>query len=371
VRTEYFITMDTHCRTTDACVKTGRGKLVKRQRMPTTITDLMAFIQSIPQPRHVCFEEGPLAGWLYRNLRHEAKTMVVCDPRRNAYVGKDGDKDDPIDAEKLNDLFRAGLIRPVHQNDSGDRAAFKQLAGAYHQSVSRRIGEANRLIGLAKRWGLLWNTDLLLQADSKNFLKAKIAAAGAPQSVQAIVELWVDGVQQSARTEEALSKRLNQIAHSNELIKRLMKLPGYREIRATTLVAYLDTPWRFKSREALWKYCGIGLRREKSGDGPEYLKVEQQCNRTLRGVVIGAAQSAIDQMTKKEKASKNEDHLNQENHDETVNVFARRYARWIKQGISPRNARRSVARLMTTAAWAMWKNGTAFCPQWIDKESQG
>jgi hypothetical protein len=26
MRTEYFITMDTHCRTTDVCVKTRRGK---------------------------------------------------------------------------------------------------------------------------------------------------------------------------------------------------------------------------------------------------------------------------------------------------------------------------------------------------------
>jgi transposase len=355
VSTEYFITLDTHCRTSDACVKTARGKLVKREHLASTIPTLSDFIKSLPHPRYVCFEEGPLAGWLYRALRLDADRVIVCDPRRNAYVGKDGDKDDPIDAEKLNDLFRAQLIRPVHQPDSADRAGFKQLVGAYHAAVRSRVAQANRLIGLGKRWGLLWNTALLLDDESKSSLKEKIKSAGAPACVQAIVELLVAGVRQAAEIEDALQRRLTKVARANELIKRLMELPGYGEIRAATLVAYLDTPWRFKSREALWKYCGIGLRRQRSGQGPEYLKVEQQCNHVLRGVVIGAAQKAI------------EEQENPDDHEQiNNNVFARRYARWIKSGVSPCNARRNVARLTTTCAWAMWKTGEPFRPQWID-----
>ena len=41
-----------------------------------------------------------MAGWLYRNLTGVADEIVVCDPRRNAHIAKDGDKDDAIDAEK-------------------------------------------------------------------------------------------------------------------------------------------------------------------------------------------------------------------------------------------------------------------------------
>lgn len=356
MRTEYFITLDTHCRSSDACVKTGGGKLVKRERMATTIPALLDFIRSVPHPRYVCFEEGPLAGWLYRSLRLESRRVVVCDPRCNAYIGKDGDKDDPIDAEKLNDLFRAELIRPVHQTDCATRAGFKQLVGAYHAAVRRRVREANHLIGLGKRWGLLWNTALLLEGESKSSLKEKIKSAGAPECVQAIVELLAGGVSQAAEIEDALHGRVVKAARASELIKRLMELPGYGEIRAATLVAFLDTPWRFKSRAALWKYCGIGLRRAQSGDGPQHLKVEQQCNHVLRGVVIGAAQKVIQEQ-------ENPDH-------EQMNVFAQRYVQWIKQGVSPRNARRNLARVMTTTAWAMWKTGETFHPQWIQRPSQ-
>jgi transposase len=356
VRSEYFITLDTHCRSSEGCIKTTGGKLIKREHMATTLPALIEFIRSVPHPRRVCFEEGPLAGWLYRGLCQEADELVVCDPRRNAYVGKDGDKDDPIDAEKLNDLFRSKMIRPVHQNQSIERAGFKQLVSAYHAAVGRRVCEANRLIGLGKRWGLLWNTALLLEVEAKTSLKERVKAAGAPECVQAMVGLLCGGVQQVAELEEALEQRLKKIAKGDELMKRLMEVPGYGPIRAVTLVAYLDTPWRFRSREALWKYCGIGLRRSGSGDGPEFVQVEQQCNRILRNVVIGAAQRVIQEV--------------KENEDE-LNVFARRYARWIRKGISPCNARRNVARLLSTTAWAMWKSGQAFCPEWIDKTSEG
>ena len=361
MRTEYFITLDTHCRSADACVKTARGKLVRRERMACTIPALADFIRSVPRPRHVCFEEGPLAGWLYRGLRHEADRTVVCDPRRNAYVGKDGDKDDPIDAEKLNDLFRCGMIRPVHQNDCADRAGFKQLVAAYHAAVRGRVAQANRLIALGKRWGLLWNTDLLLQPDACKVLLEQVRSAGAAPCVPTIVEQLVQGVRQAAEAEQTLAASLTRIARSDALMTRLMELPGYGPIRSATLVAYLDTPWRFKSREALWKYCGVGLRRARSGDGPEYLKVEQQCNRTLRAVVIGAAQKVVERIATKPGPQK-------ENDDEALNRISRKYRRWLEAGVSPRNARRNLARTLATAAWAMWKSGEPFHPKWIDKD---
>jgi hypothetical protein len=147
--------MDTHCRTTDACVKTRLGKLVKREHLSTGIPQLRELIESVPRPRYLAFEEGALAGWLYRNLKSSADETIVCDPRRNGYVSMDGDKDDPIDAEKLNDLYRAGFLRGVHQKDTSEKAAAKQVIGMYHDRVTRRVAEALQLIALGKRWGLL------------------------------------------------------------------------------------------------------------------------------------------------------------------------------------------------------------------------
>src|SRR5947207_532342 len=49
VHTEYFITLDTHCRTSDACIKTARGKLVKRAHLATGIPQLRELMR-VPEP---------------------------------------------------------------------------------------------------------------------------------------------------------------------------------------------------------------------------------------------------------------------------------------------------------------------------------
>jgi transposase len=115
-------------------------------------------------------------------------------------------------------------------------------------------------------------------------------------------------------------------------------------IRAATLYAYLDTPWRFRSKAALWKYLGIGLERERSGKGPGHVGVPLLTHRLLKNTILGAAQSAVAQ---------------------GKNPFADLYGRWLKQGLSARLARRNVARAESATLWGMWKNGSAYRPDWV------
>ena len=339
MRTEYFITMDTHCRTTDACIKTACGKLVRREHVSTGIPQLRELIESVPRPRRVSFEEGSMAGWLYRNLKGSADELMVCDPRRNGYVSKDGDKDDPIDAEKLNDLYRAGLLREVHQLESAEKAASKQVVGMYHERVAHRVAEGNHLLSLGKRWGVMLKRPELVKEDGQALLKRRLAKAGVPGEIQEIADSLWESFHQAVEQEEDLYERVCQLAGKDKMMVRTAVLKGYGPVRAATLISYLDTPWRFKSKSALWKYVGIGLRREKSGEGLNIVRVEQECSHLLRGVVIGAAQSAI---------------------EAKENVFFERYARWVQGGMSIRNARRNVARDQVTAVWGMWKSDKDF-----------
>jgi transposase len=254
-------------------------------------------------------------------------------------VAKDGDKDDAIDAEKLNDLYRGGFLRAVHQLDSVEKAAAKQLVGMYHQRVGHRVGEGNVLLALGKRWGVMLKRSELLQAEGRTLLKSRLAKAGVPNSIQEMADSLWQSFQQAVEQEQVLRGQVCVLAGKEKMMVRAAELPGYGPVRAATLISYLDTPWRFKSKSALWKYVGIGLHRQKSGEGMDIVCVEQACSHLLRSVVIGAAQSAI---------------------EAKENVFARRYARWMQAGLSARNARRNVAREQVTSLWAMWKSDKAF-----------
>ncbi|MCH9003594.1 MAG: transposase [Planctomycetes bacterium] len=128
------------------------------------------------------------------------------------------------------------------------------------------------------------------------------------------------------------------------MIRRFTQVPGVLWIRAATFFAYVDTPFRFKRKSALWRYMGIGLERRGSGEGPMLVRVSPDANRVLKYVILGAAMSAI--------AS-------------GKNPFAEQYRRWLKAGISSRNARRNVARSLATVMWGMWKSGDDYRPEWV------
>src|SRR5207244_9822307 len=59
---------------------------------------------------HVTFEETTQAAWLHDVIRHFVTEVVVCDPRRNKLLAE-GSKTDKVDARKLADLLRTGMLR--------------------------------------------------------------------------------------------------------------------------------------------------------------------------------------------------------------------------------------------------------------------
>ena len=135
-----------------------------------------------------------------------------------------------------------------------------------------------------------------------------------------------------------------RMAKQEEVVERWQDVPGIGWIRGMTLYAYLDTPWRFTSKQALWKYMGIGLVREKSGNSYQRVHVSAGCNRQLKCTILGAAETVL---MKKQGG------------------YYRRYESWVSQGMSFKNARRNVARDIATTIWSMWKNGRRFDERFI------
>ena len=76
--------------------------------------------------------------------------------------------------------------------------------------------------------------------------------------------LWI-GYDATVQQVKLAKRQLALLGKKYEIIQFFSQLPGIGLIRATTIFAYLDTPWRFKKKNKLWKYCGVGLQRTTSG----------------------------------------------------------------------------------------------------------
>lgn len=333
---KYFIGWDVHCAFIEAAVVSAHGQLLQRRRCGTNLAELLTLLKSVDGELHVVMEEGPLADWLWRNLQQRVKQVTVCEPRRNHLIARDSDKDDAIDAEKLANLLRGGFVKAVHHPQSLERTLLKQQVMLYHDRVRGRVREANRLMALFRRHGIFIKEKDLGVAKRKGLL----GQLPSEMLREAVSGLW-DGYELVGEQEHKLRRQLHRLARQDELLRRWMKVPGIGPVRAVTLLAFLDTPYRFRSKEALWRYLGIGLERWHSGNGPLRVRVAQRCHRMLRETLLGAAKSAMRQET---------------------NPFAEQYKRWSQAGISFKNARRNVARSQSSVLWGMWKNGSDYDP---------
>jgi transposase len=337
----HYIGMDVHCQFCEMAVVDASGQVVRRQRVGTTIANLTPALESVPRPRLLVIEEGPLAGWLWRNLRPLLDDLVVSEPRRNRLIAKDGDKDDDIDAEKLAQLLRGGFVKPVHQCATEEQAVFKQQVSLYHYRVRQRVREAQRISALFRQHGVMIRERTFVATDERAELVQRLPANAV--LTEAIALLW-QSYDAAVSHEEAWRARLVKLAKAHEVVQRFEALPGFGWIRAATLFAYVDTPWRFRSKSALWKYLGIGLERQRSGNGPEHVGVPKLVHRLLKSTILGAAQSAAAQGD---------------------NPFADLHRRWRAQGLSPKLARRNVARSLAATLWGLWKNGSVYQPKWV------
>lgn len=337
--TEYFIALDTHVSFCEMAVVTTQGKIVKRGRCDTTIPALVEMLDEVRQPRKLTFEEGPLADWLSRNLRPHVQELVVCEPRRNRLIAKDGDKDDDIDAEKLAQLFRGGYLKSVHHGESLDRALLKQHVGFYHHRVRERVRQGNQLVAELRRHGVFVRVaELLDDQDRRRWWKQLPASTVLRQDLDQVLAVYRLLCEQEAENQSTLVR----LARREEPVRRFAELPGISWIRAVTFYVYVDTPFRFESKAALWRYCGIGLKRQHSGGGPMNSRLAHGGHRRLKDVLVGAAKSAI---------------------VSADSSFADKYQYWTQEeGMHPSTARRNVARCMATTLLQLWKTGDRYDP---------
>jgi transposase len=227
----------------------------------------------------------------------------------------------------------------VHQSGSLARTLLKQHVGFYHDRVRERVRQGQQLVAMLKRHGVFVGIAAVSDPQTRQRLWNQTPA---DRTLRADLDrLWqVYGLLLSQ--EDAIRAELIRLARREEPVRRFEQVPGFGWIRAVTFYVYVDTPWRFPSKSALWKYCGIGLERRRSGQGPNRVRLARQANRKLKNVLLGAARSAAALAS---------------------NPFADKYRYWTqKEGVHPATARRNVARAQAAVLWSLWKTDSTYDP---------
>jgi hypothetical protein len=141
-----YIGLDVHQATISAMVLDSACKLRMESILETKAATILQSVHGLRGSLHGTCEEGTCAAWLHDLLKPHVTKVLVCDPRKNALL-KSGNKNDRIDARKLTDLLRSGLLSAVYHGESGVRT-LKELARSYLAVTQNLTRVMNRLKAL-------------------------------------------------------------------------------------------------------------------------------------------------------------------------------------------------------------------------------
>jgi transposase len=255
-----YIGLDVHQATISVAVLDSAGKLVMECILETKAATILEFIHGLRGSLHVTFEEGTCAAWLHDLLKPHVTEVVVCDPRKNALL-KAGNKNDRIDARKLADLLRTGLLSSVYHGENGVRT-LKELARGYlalNRDVTRVM---NRVKAVYRSWAIPCAGQRVYAPRYRSQWLDKIAETG----VRRRAEIYYQQLDGLRTLRQHVRRDLLAESGKHSAMKLLRQIPSIGPIRAALLIALMQTPHRFRTKRQLWAYSGLALKTSTSGE---------------------------------------------------------------------------------------------------------
>jgi transposase len=349
-----YIGMDTHKEAIVIAVRNASGKLVMESIVETKATSLLQFIHGLRGELHVTWEEGTWAAWLYDLLKPQVHEVLVCNPRRNALL-KEGSKNDKVDAQKLSDLLRTGMLRPVYHGENGLRT-LRELGRSY-QTISKDLNRVmNRLKAVYRGWGIACaGTQVYAPRYREEWLK-KIENAGVHRRTELLYE-QLDGLQALRRK---VRPELLAESRKHKASKLLRQIPCIGPIRAARLIALMQTPHRFRSKRQLWTYSGLGI---ETHDSAQYRYVDGQLQRSKKPQQLrGLNQNHNHEMKEIFKGAANRASCG-------IGPFREFYVGLLDKGMKPEMARLTLARKIAAIALTLWKKEARFDAQQLKTQA--
>ena len=340
-----YIGMDVHKEAIVIAVLDGSGKLVMESIVETKASSILQFIHGLRGELHVTWEEGTWAAWLYDLLQPQAQKVVVCNPRRNALL-KEGSKSDKVDARKLADLLRTGMLRPVYHGENGVRT-LRELARSY-QNIGKDLSRVmNRLKALYRGWGIpCAGTKVYAPRYREEWLN-KLPQAGVRRRAELLYQ-QLDGLQALRRE---VRPELLAESRRHKAAKLLRQIPCIGPIRAARLIALMQTPHRFRSKRQLWTYSGLGVETHESA---QYRYVGGQVQRSKKPQQIrGLNQNHNHEMKEIFKSTATRASCGR-------GPFHDFYTALLATGMKPEMARLTLARKIAAITLTLWKKEERF-----------
>jgi transposase len=335
---ELYAGLDLGSRNFEQVIMELDGTVTVKRRFQTSEANLIKAFKGFKGEIHVHLEAGELAAWVREVIKPYVKTITISHPRDNAWIAKDPNKQDSIDAFKLADLLRMKRVHPVYYADDRRRRDFKQLVQHYDDLTGHEVALKALIKSRFRTQGVIvHNSSPFTEKGFKKTL-ALVTSAEIRGSILQLYKVLAHTLEVRDQARAAMlkaSRRFPEVKQFQEGV------PGIGPIGAARFSAYVQTPHRFSSKRKLWRYCRLGVcYRSSDGKILSHPKLDSAGCGPLKDVARKAFQAAL--RTKDD------------------NQFKRAYEQALASTHDKAHARLTVMRKILSVLRAMWLTNSPY-----------
>lgn len=280
--------IDYHKRYSVVCIVDATGRILKELRLEHAFPERFAQVLGAHAPCEVCFESTMNWGWLHELLEviPGVERIVMANPLHVRLIAAAQVKTDKIDARKLAQLLRAGLVPPSHIPNRATRLrkeVLRQRTFWVRQRTKLR-NRIHRLLGRQHGLEMPQVTDLFGRQGRTALSKLQL---GAPDDLLLRQQLTVlDTLEAQIRE---LNKKIAGEGAEDPAVNLLASIPGIGSILGNVLATEIDGVERFEEADRLCAYAGLIPTTSSSGDKTYHGRLVPGCNKWLRWAFVEAA----------------------------------------------------------------------------------
>lgn len=304
---------------------TKKSNKITAVDVPADIGDLKAYLKNLKGTKVLVIEETTTSQWLYTELKDHVDKIIICDPHRNKLLSE-GPKNDKIDATKLVQLLKAGLIKEVFH--SSDMFLYlRRIVSGYDDLVKSGVRLKNQRYSLLRSCG------------HKGAEKIGFKIASSPE--QFVIERLDKRIQAYEDEKKEYEKEFKRLSKKYPEIRHQKSIPGIGTINAVKIVAQVVTPYRFETKGHYLSYAGL-IKLDKISGGRSYGKKNPRYCRRLKSIYKSGVLAAI-------------------GGNNPINDY---YEYLIQQkGYSDHNARLKACRKLAVLSLGVFKSGKKYQPK--------
>lgn len=332
-----YVGLDLGSRHFEQVVMRLDGTVTRKRCFSTSETNMRKAFEDLSGQIHVHLEAGELAAWTRELIKPLVKTVTVSHARDNAWIAKDPNKRDRVDAYKLAELLRMNRVHPVYYTDDSCRRDFKQLVQHYDDLTGQEVALKAKVKSRFRTQGVIVHDASVFTEKGFKKVLARVASAEMRQSIVQLCQALDHTLELREQARALMLKAGKRFPE----IKRFQEVPGIGPIGAARFSAYIQTPYRFSNKRKIWRYCRLGIcYRSSDGKRLSHPRLDPAGRGALKDVVRKAFEAAMN--SKKD------------------NQFKRAYQRALASTHDQTHARLTVMRKIVSVLRAMWLTNSPY-----------